>query len=98
MMVSHLTGRRVLVPGGSGAVGEGVVRAYLATGAEVVVPTRTQQRADEFRELLGDLTAGQLHLFAHDYSTFEGAEALAVTMQDRLGGIDDVVAPIGGWW
>jgi NAD(P)-dependent dehydrogenase (short-subunit alcohol dehydrogenase family) len=90
--------RRILIPGGSGAVGEGVVRAYLATGAEVVVPTRTQQRADEFRELLGDLTAGQLHLFAHDYSTFEGAQALAVTMQDRLGGIDDVVAPIGGWW
>ena len=90
--------RRVLIPGGSGAVGEGAVRAYLAAGAEVVVPTRTGQRADEFRELLGDAATSHLHLFAHDYSTFEGAESLAVTMQDRLGGIDDVVAPIGGWW
>jgi NAD(P)-dependent dehydrogenase (short-subunit alcohol dehydrogenase family) len=90
--------RRVLIPGGSGAVGEGAVRAYLAAGATVVVPTRTQQRADEFRELLGEAATDQLHLFAHDYSTFDGAEVLAATMQERFGGIDDVVAPIGGWW
>ncbi|GAA2913502.1 7-alpha-hydroxysteroid dehydrogenase [Actinoplanes cyaneus] len=92
------TTRRVLVPGGSGAVGEGVVRAYLAAGADVVVPTRGEQRADEFRRVLGDAATDRLHLFAHDYSTFDGAESLAATMQDRLGGIDDVVAPIGGWW
>lgn len=90
--------RRVLIPGGSGAVGEGAVRAYLAAGADVVVPTRTEKRADEFRQLLGDAATVHLHLFAHDYSTFDGAESLAATMQDRLGGIDDVVAPIGGWW
>ena len=90
--------RRVLIPGGSGAVGEGAVRAYLAAGADVVVPTRTEKRADEFRRLLGDAATDRLHLFAHDYSTFDGAESLAATMQDRLGGIDDVVAPIGGWW
>ncbi|MGK5684807.1 SDR family NAD(P)-dependent oxidoreductase [Actinoplanes sp. URMC 104] len=90
--------RRVLIPGGSGAVGEGAVRAYLAAGADVVVPTRTEQRADEFRQLLGDAATDHLHLIAHDYSTFDGAESLAATMQDRLGGIDDVVAPIGGWW
>ncbi|AGL16240.1 SDR family oxidoreductase [Actinoplanes sp. N902-109] len=92
------TVRRVLIPGGSGAVGEGAVRAYLATGAQVVVPTRTDERADEFRRVLGDDATDHLHLFTHDYTTFEGAEALATTMQERLGGIDDVVAPIGGWW
>jgi 3-oxoacyl-[acyl-carrier protein] reductase len=79
-------------------VGEGAVRAYLAAGADVVVPTRTEQRVDEFRRVLGDAATDRLHLFAHDYSTFEGAESLAATMQKRLGGIDDVVAPIGGWW
>ncbi|MFF5075553.1 SDR family oxidoreductase [Actinoplanes sp. NPDC000266] len=90
--------RRVLIPGGTGAVGEGVVRAHLAAGAVVVVPARTEERADEFRTLLGDVAGDRLHLFAHDYSTFEGAEILAATMQERFGGIDDVVAPIGGWW
>jgi NAD(P)-dependent dehydrogenase (short-subunit alcohol dehydrogenase family) len=93
-----LSGRHVLIPGGTGGVGEGAVRAYLAAGADVVVPTRSQQRADEFRAVLGDAASGHLHLIAHDYTTFAGAEALAATMEDRLGSVDDVVAPIGGWW
>ncbi|WP_159056641.1 SDR family NAD(P)-dependent oxidoreductase [Streptomyces yokosukanensis] len=93
-----LSGRRVVVPGGTGAVGEGVVRGYLAAGADVVVPTRTQERAEEFRRLLGDSATDRLHLVVHDYTTFTGAEQLADEMERRLGGVDDVVAPIGGWW
>lgn len=93
-----LSGRHVLIPGGTGGVGEGAVRAYLAAGADVVVPTRSQERADEFRRLLGDAATGHLHLVVHDYTTFAGAEELAATMEDRLGSVDDVVAPIGGWW
>jgi 3-oxoacyl-[acyl-carrier protein] reductase len=98
MTESDLTGRRVLVPGGTGAVGEGVVRAYLAAGADVVVPTRSDERETEFRALLGDAATARLHLMKHDYTTFAGAEQLAATMTDRLGGIDDVISPIGGWW
>ncbi|MEV7424568.1 SDR family oxidoreductase [Streptomyces sp. NPDC091212] len=93
-----LSGRRALVPGGTGAVGEGVVRGYLAAGADVVVPTRTQERAEEFRAVLGEAATDRLHLVVHDYTTFAGAEQLAEEMERRLGGVDDVVAPIGGWW
>lgn len=93
-----LSDRRVLIPGGTGGVGEGAVRAYLAAGAQVVVPTRSRQRAEEFRGLLGKDATERLHLFEHDYTSFAGAEALVETMVDRLGGVDDVVAPIGGWW
>jgi NAD(P)-dependent dehydrogenase (short-subunit alcohol dehydrogenase family) len=97
-MTPDLSGRHVLIPGGTGGVGEGAVRAYLAAGADVVVPTRSQQRADEFRAVLGDSATSHLHLVVHDYATFAGAEALAEIMEDRLGSVDDVVAPIGGWW
>jgi 3-oxoacyl-[acyl-carrier protein] reductase len=93
-----LSGRHVLIPGGTGGVGEGAVRAFLAAGADVVVPTRSQRRAGEFRAVLGDAATARLHLMAHDYTTFAGAESLAATMEDRLGSVDDVVAPIGGWW
>lgn len=95
---TSLVGRRVLVPGGTGAVGEGIVRAYLAAGAEVVVPTRTVARQAEFRALLGPAATTHLHLPQHDYSNFDGAETLAAAMVEMRGGIDDVVAPIGGWW
>jgi NAD(P)-dependent dehydrogenase (short-subunit alcohol dehydrogenase family) len=97
-LAPDLSGRHVLIPGGSGGVGEGAVRAYLAAGADVVVPTRSQERADEFRRLLGDADTGRLHLVVHDYTTFAGAEELVATMENRLGSVDDVVAPIGGWW
>ncbi|MFJ7217747.1 SDR family oxidoreductase [Amycolatopsis sp. NPDC098790] len=93
-----LSGRRVLVPGGTGGVGEGAVRSYLAAGADVVVPTRTEQRAEEFRRVLGDAATDRLHLVVHDYTSFAGAEGLAAEMRRSLGGIDDVVAPIGGFW
>ncbi|MEU9239354.1 SDR family oxidoreductase [Streptomyces sp. NPDC048385] len=93
-----LSGRRALVPGGTGAVGEGVVRGYLTAGADVVVPTRTQERAEKFRAVLGEAATDRLHLVVHDYTTFTGAEQLVEEMERRLGGVDDVVAPIGGWW
>jgi NAD(P)-dependent dehydrogenase (short-subunit alcohol dehydrogenase family) len=93
-----LSDRRVLIPGGTGGVGEGAVRAYLSAGAQVVVPTRSRERAEEFRALLGEAASERLHLFEHDYTTFPGAETLVGTMVDRLGGVDDVVASVGGWW
>ena len=94
-----LSGRRVLVPGGTGGVGEGVVRAYLAAGADVVVPTRSDARGAEFRATLHTLGMSPLlHLPTHDYTSFAGAESLGREMSERLGGIDDVVVPVGGWW
>lgn len=96
--MTDLENRRVLVPGGTGGVGEGVVRAYLTAGADVVVPTRSEQRAAEYRQILGEAATGRLHLFVHDYTGFDGAERLAAEMTERLGGIDDVVAPVGGYW
>lgn len=93
-----LSGRRVLVPGGTGAVGEGVVRGYLAAGADVVVPTRTRERLAEFRRVLGDAATARLHVVVHDYTSFAAAERLAEQMEHCLGGVDDVAAPIGGWW
>lgn len=93
-----MRGRRVLVPGGTGLVGEGVVRRYLRAGADVVVPTRTEQRRQDFQTRLGDDADARLHLVVHDYTSFNGSADLVAQMVENLGGVDDVVAPIGGWW
>jgi len=95
---SDLTGHRVLVPGGTGAVGEGVVRAFLEAGAEVIVPTRSEERSAEFRGVLGHAANEHLHLVVHDYTSFAGAEGLVEQIVHFRGGLDSVVAPIGGWW
>ena len=94
-----LSGRRVVILGGTGSVGEGIVRAWLAAGADVVVPSRTQGRADQFTEVLGDLAdAPGLHLVVGDYTEFDAAEAMAARITAELGEVTDVVASIGGWW
>lgn len=94
-----LQGRIVVVPGGTGGVGEGIVRAYLNRGATVVVPSRNEGKADHLRELLGaDAKSGRLHFVLQDYDTFSGAEALSNTIVSKFGKVDDVVATIGGWW
>ncbi|MCL2515598.1 MAG: hypothetical protein FWD85_00885 [Microbacteriaceae bacterium] len=73
-MTTNLSGRRVLVPGGTGGVGAGIVRAFLEAGADVVVPTRSDARGAELRAVLGDLGRSPLlHLPTHDYTTFTGA-------------------------
>ena len=96
--IFDLTGHRVLVPGGTGTVGEGVVRAFLRSGAEVIVPTRSEERLRAFRELLGDEADEHLHTFVHDYTSFAGAQELVDEVVRYRGGLDSVVAPIGGWW
>lgn len=95
---ADLAGRRVLVPGGTGGVGEGVVRAFLAAGAEVAVPTRTVERSEELRAALGPVPLDRLHVLVQDYTTFAGAEQLVDQVLGLLGGLDAVVASVGGWW
>src|ERR1700744_2379268 len=81
------SGGRGLGPGGAGGGGAGVVAEYLAAGADVVVPTRSETRVAEFRRVLGDAAAGRLHLVVHDYTTVAGAAQLADEMEHRVGGV-----------
>lgn len=93
-----LAGRRVLVLGGTGGVGEGPVRAFLAAGAEVVVPSRSAEKARRFEELVGAPAPGRLTTLVAEAATFDEAEALAARLEREGGPIDHVVASIGGWW
>ncbi|HWI30849.1 MAG TPA: SDR family oxidoreductase [Microbacterium sp.] len=94
-----LQGRRVVVAGGTGAVGEGIVRSYLRTNAQVVVPTRSQSRLEEFRRILGaEGDSAHLTLLVADYSTVDGAAVLAEHVEQSYGPVTDVVASVGGWW
>jgi uncharacterized protein YbjT (DUF2867 family) len=53
MKATRLDGTTALVAGGAGEVGEGIVRAFLAGGARVVVPSRSAAKLDALRDRLG---------------------------------------------
>lgn len=89
---------RVVIPGGTGQVGEGLLRAWLRTGAEVIVPSRTAGRVAHCKTNLGELAQSpQLHFVVGDYSTFDSAEETAQLITERFGPVSDVVISIGGW-
>ena len=95
----QLRDRLVVIPGGTGGVGEGIVREWLRAGATVVVPTRDAAKGEELRRLLGaDDSSERLHFLEGPYGTFDEAQALAVRVADEIGQPTDVVASIGGWW
>lgn len=91
--------RRVVIAGGTGDVGEGVVRAWLKTGAHVIVPSRTEDKVERFRQVLSDLgESARLDFVTGAYTGFDEAQATAERIAAEYGAVTDVVASIGGWW
>ncbi|PRX09247.1 UNVERIFIED_ORG: 3-oxoacyl-[acyl-carrier protein] reductase [Martelella mediterranea] len=94
-----LSDRRVVIAGGTGDVGEGIVRTWLKTGAHVIVPSRTEGRVKRFREVLAEAGESEkLSFVTGDYTGFDSAQAMAGRITAEFGPVTDVIASIGGWW
>lgn len=97
--IPQLADRRVVILGGTGAVGEGVVRAWLKAGAEVIVPSRAESKVVQFTAAAHDLSEfAKLSFAVGDYTSFSGAESMAERITSTYGPVTDVIASIGGWW
>lgn len=95
----RLEGTRTVVLGGTGSVGEHFVRGYLAAGAEVIVPSRTGQKAATLRgnPAFAGLDREPIPRVG-DYTSFAGARKTAEEIVAGHGGVDHVVATLGSWW
>ncbi len=85
------------IAGGAGAVGEGITRTLLDHGASVMVSSRSEAKLAALREYLGEELGERLLTIEGDLSTAEGAAAIEQSIEDHLGGLDIVVASLGGW-
>lgn len=92
-----LQGKTVVVVGGSGGVGEGVVRTLLDDGATVIATGRDRARLDELRANVVDAETDQrLHTEILDASAPDldaQIDALATT----YGPFDGVVVAVASW-
>lgn len=96
---ANLQGQRVVIAGGTGSVGEGIVRSYLRAGAHVIIPTRSEEKSQAFINILGDQgKTEQLSFIVGDYTSLDTADATAKNIEEKFGAIHHVVATIGGWW
>jgi len=97
--IPDFTGRRVVVVGGTGDVGEGIVRAWLKTNATVIVPSRSESRVQEFKTVLSDIDElDNIEFVVDDYNNFDSADTLATRISNEYGLITDIVVAMGSWW
>ena len=86
-----LTGKRALVTGATGGIGEAVARALHAQGASVAI---SGTRAEKLEALAGDLKE-RVHVAPCNLSDLEAVDALPKTASEAMGGLDIVVSNAG---
>jgi NAD(P)-dependent dehydrogenase (short-subunit alcohol dehydrogenase family) len=98
-LIQNLTEKKIVIFGGTGSVGEGILRSYLKSGATVIIPSRSEKSKEKLLEILAeDGKNEKLKFVISDYSDFDGAENTAKIIEQEYGKIDHVIACVGGWW
>lgn len=93
-MFTPITGRSVVVTGGSKGIGRGIVEVFARAGANVLVVGRDQQAMDAVCEALAD-TSGEVSCCTAEVSDPEACGRIAEVAVERHGGIDILCANAG---
>jgi 3-oxoacyl-[acyl-carrier protein] reductase len=90
-----LTGKRVLVTGGTKGIGRAVTLAFARAGAQLAVVSRGGgEEAESLALALKELGGGH-HFFQADVTDAAQVAALATACRDELGGLDVLVNNVG---
>ena len=84
-----LDGKRIVVTGGTGGLGEAMVKRFVAEGAKVIITGRNE---DKLKQIAGELHCAAYRLDMTDVDAFDGLVKFAV---EKLGGIDCLVNNAG---
>jgi NAD(P)-dependent dehydrogenase (short-subunit alcohol dehydrogenase family) len=91
----QLTGRHVLITGGSRGIGHACARLFLQEGARVTIAARTQEHLDTARAQLAAQAPGELHGLAADLASAEAALRMVDAAEAAAGPIDVLVNSAG---
>lgn len=93
-MFTPVTGRSVIVTGGSRGIGKGIATVFARAGAKVLITGREEAALRETTESLGDLP-GEVSWLVSDVRDKAQCEQMARTAVERHGGIDVLCANAG---
>lgn len=82
-----------VVAGGTGSIGEGVVKALLGRGYTVYVPVREKDHSDRLKRYVDH--SPELHLFPADLCDVTALSTLRDTLLQEAGRIDAVIVSVG---
>jgi 3-oxoacyl-[acyl-carrier protein] reductase len=94
----RLIGKTALVLGGTGEVGEGIVRMLLEAGAIVAVASRSNDRLSELHDRLPAEWDGQYVPIHGDVGSPKGILAVRDRVEFVCRRLDFVIVSIGKWW
>ncbi|MBL6932033.1 MAG: 3-oxoacyl-ACP reductase FabG [Rhodospirillales bacterium] len=90
-MLTSISGRSVIVTGGSKGIGKGIARVFANQGARVLIVSRTLAEGEACAEELGNGSSA----FAADVSDWDQSQAMAAEAVERHGGLDILCANAG---
>jgi NAD(P)-dependent dehydrogenase (short-subunit alcohol dehydrogenase family) len=93
-----MTGRTVLVTGGSGGIGRATAVGLAVMGAHLAITGRDRGRAEDAAREIRAAGAGQVDVFVADLSSQSEVRRLAGEVLQRLPRIDVLVNNVGGYW
>jgi len=96
--MASLKDKVVVVAGGTGSVGEGLVKSFLGHGALVVVPVRSAQKQRNLEEHVAEISAGTLRCIEAQVGDEESVNAFRKQVLEEFGSVDMAVACMGTWY
>ncbi|MDQ6807775.1 MAG: SDR family NAD(P)-dependent oxidoreductase, partial [Actinomycetota bacterium] len=93
-MFTPVTGRTVLVTGGTKGIGKGIAQTFLEAGARVSIVGRDPQAGAEAAAELGQ-GGGEVAFVRADVSSGEDAERMVAETVERFGSLDVLCANAG---
>jgi 3-oxoacyl-[acyl-carrier protein] reductase len=94
-LFTPLTGRGVLVTGGTKGIGKGIAGVFARAGADVVIVGRDAGTGEAAAAELGGAGGGAVTFVRADVSRGEDCERMAAEAAEHLGGIDVLCANAG---
>ena len=93
-MFTPVTGRAVLVTGGTKGIGKGIARVFLQAGARVAISARDPQAGAAAVAELGS-AGGEVEFIAADVGDAGSVERMVAATVERFGGLDVLCANAG---
>lgn len=90
-MKLRLTGKKVLVTGGSKGIGKGIAKAFIEEGAEVAIVARGEEALKQAKSELPEVLT-----YSADLTNRSEREAVMDWFHDTLGNIDILINNAGG--
>jgi 3-oxoacyl-[acyl-carrier protein] reductase len=94
-MFTSISGRSVLVTGGTKGIGKGLAAGFAAEGARVVITGRDAGLGEQTAAELTGAGGGAVHYLAGDVSDPASCAAAVAAARDRHGGLDVVCCNAG---